>query len=399
MSLNPTPVQTENPRPTDLQVHVASPARHRFLFLDALRGVAALFIVTWHLPGQLLPSILSPTTGGNQWLAVDFFFCLSGFVVAFSYEKRLAEGFSMRDFIAARLIRLYPVYLIGMVLGVLVEIVIQHTVRRPGSSIPSLLGLFAISLFMLPTPLAGISGLATFPLDTPAWSLFLEIIANLVYARMVKWRIANNAILALLSVVAFAILLALVLRGGSLDVGYADANFGLGFARIAYSFSAGILLFRLYRDRAHSLATSTQSGTWIAILLILLLVILLLGSWEFMRSELVRLFIVALCFPAIVFFGAYIRIPHSLTRLCTVLGELSYPFYLLHKPIISLLFARRFITIAVAHPTLKAIGLPLLVAILARAAWWVGERVDLPIRRRLALRYNILTRGPAARSS
>jgi peptidoglycan/LPS O-acetylase OafA/YrhL len=98
---------------TDQALHVVPSKNHRFLFLDALRGIAALLIVLYHAPkylGRALPHY-------SAFLAVDLFFVLSGFVIAFSYENRLLRGLSFRSFVAARLVRLYPVYLLGTVVG------------------------------------------------------------------------------------------------------------------------------------------------------------------------------------------------------------------------------------------------------------------------------------------
>src|SRR5262245_14845562 len=79
--------------------------------LDAMRGVAAIVVVTFHL-GSLLPGA---TTEG--YLAVDFFFALSGYVLARTYDARLEHGMESLDFIRRRIIRLYPLYLIGFSLG------------------------------------------------------------------------------------------------------------------------------------------------------------------------------------------------------------------------------------------------------------------------------------------
>ena len=68
--------------------------RHRFHLLDALRGLAAMLVVTFHTPAQLKYFLNFP----NSFLAVDFFFCLSGFVIAFSYEDRLKQSLSLRNF-------------------------------------------------------------------------------------------------------------------------------------------------------------------------------------------------------------------------------------------------------------------------------------------------------------
>lgn len=83
-------------------------ARRTFHTLDGLRGVAAGTVLIYHFP-----SLWSPASAPSAYLAVDLFFLMSGFVIEHAYGQRLATGLGVRRFLLLRLIRLYPLYLVG----------------------------------------------------------------------------------------------------------------------------------------------------------------------------------------------------------------------------------------------------------------------------------------------
>lgn len=363
------------------QIHVTPPKRHRFLFLDALRGVAALFVVAFHFPQTMTSSLAA-----NGLLAVDFFFCLSGFVIAFSYERRLSETISFKDFAVARLIRLYPIYALGALLGLVVMILVQHLVFHTVSWV-TLSPLVALALFLWPTRLSPLHQPDNYPLNDPSWSLFYEIIANLAYALLIKLRMARTGILLCIVAGSFALLVRALLTGGTLDVGATQGGLYLGFARVSFSFFFGVLLCRLYRRRQPN--PSAHGAHWLLPAGITVALITILNSpASWMRTESFRLVAITLRLPAMVYFGAITRLPSSVTRLATALGELSYPLYLLHMPLVSLMSARRLLRLAPTH-SVSFHGLVLcVIAIFGFAAWWIAEHVDLPIRRALTRRYN-----------
>ena len=167
-------------------LHVTSPESHRFLLLDALRGIASLFIVSFHFPSAMTASIAA-----NGPLAVDFFFCLSGFIIAFSYENRLAKGLSFKDFTVTRMIRLYPIYALGSLVGMLVSGLMRHFVFHYASW-PALSSLLALAIFLWPTRLSPFYDSQNYPLNPPAWSLFCQLAANFAYALLIKLRIART---------------------------------------------------------------------------------------------------------------------------------------------------------------------------------------------------------------
>jgi peptidoglycan/LPS O-acetylase OafA/YrhL len=334
----------------------------------------------------------------NGPLAVDFFFCLSGFVIAFSYEKRLAESISFKDFAVARLIRLYPIYALGSLVGLIFGILAKHFAFHGDwswSSWSPYVSLFTLAIFLWPTRLSSANYSFNYPLNVPAWSLFYGILANLAYALIVKLRLARTPVLLCIVGGSFAFLFANVaVAGGKVDFGSKQVGFGLGFARVAFSFFLGILICRAYRLRKKR-NTEQDSTTWFpSVTITLALMVILISPFSWMRAEGFHLFAVSVFFPALVYYGAIARLPRSFARLSTALGELSYPLYLLHFPLILLMNAHHFQRFGAAHTMLFHCFTPCLILIFAFVSWQVGEHIDLPIRRVLTRLYNSYEQKP-----
>jgi peptidoglycan/LPS O-acetylase OafA/YrhL len=152
-----------------------------FYTLDAMRGVAAICVMFYHFNAWLSPKPLLP----SSYLAVDLFFLLSGFVIAHAYNGRLGGGMTLLTFVRIRLIRLFPVYLIGTGLGLAYFLLRMRL--EPGKPIGLVyLGRETLlSVLMLPQiGKATLPGL--YPFDPAAWSLFLEVLANIAYAAVFR---------------------------------------------------------------------------------------------------------------------------------------------------------------------------------------------------------------------
>ena len=324
----------------------------------------------------------------NGMMAVDFFFCLSGFVIAFSYEKRLADSLSLQDFVVARLIRLYPVYIVGAIVGLFSTTLVHHIAYGSMGGLLNWVITFTLALFIWPTGLSAFHAELNFPLNIPSWSLFYELAANFAYAILIKLRLAGTAIISGISVLSIAAIGLSLLRGGTVDVGNKADTLGIGFARVAFSFAAGIVVFRIYRSNVHK--SEGASAHWLlSALITVAIAVILIGPAEPMRSSAFRLFAIAVCFPVLVYCGALTSLPHSFARISALFGELSYPLYLLHAPLLLPLFSRRVQRFFAQQPALGAASAVLLVATLSVAFWWVGEHIDVPVRRFLTRHYNL----------
>ncbi len=375
----------------DVVAQPTSMERHRFHLLDALRGLAAILVVTFHAPSQLKYFLNFP----NSFLAVDFFFCLSGFVIAFSYEERLKKSLTLRDFVVVRLIRLYPLYALSIIISFVRALNGSHLIQQlhSWSALATLVGM---SILLIPNVLIPAAGTQLFPLNSPAWSLFLELVANVAYGCLFLWRIARVGV-SLLCLTSLGVLTLIAFRYSTLDFGTARQGMSLGFARVGFSFSAGILLFRIFNSRSSRLGgTLSLLGSVVAAGL-LLAALMVSGRWS--SAGLFQLLVVAVVFPALVYLGANCNVPAKITGLCAFLGDMSYPLYILHLPLMLPNIDLGSLRWLKHHQSVWPYILPAYMVFLVVISWWIGHSVDLPVRRRLTTAFKsfVTSRTPSAR--
>lgn len=329
----------------------------RFSSLDGLRGVAALAIVIRHAPAYF---------GGNpfatSYLAVDFFFLLSGFVLAHAYETKFAAGLGWAGFMKQRLLRLYPIYALALVLALGGVIAGTLAGVRLTWALPDLLTATAFNAFFLPGP--AIEGRALFPTNVPAWSLFYELVINLAWA-LVAPRLTTRVLVGVVACFG-AVLIATGVFYGSLDLGWNWPTFLGGLARVAWSFPAGVLIYRLTRN-----ASPIPVPAIIPALLLLLAFVPAPGWYDTLA--------VMLIFPAILLLGSRVR-PGREADFMTFLGMISYPIYALHYTVVTSATA---ILQKVLHVRVEAFapwaGIALL-AVLIAGSWAVEKFYDRPVR-------------------
>lgn len=284
----------------------ATSSHKRFAAMDGLRGVAALAVVLFH----------SYEGGGylvNGPLAVDFFFILSGFVVAFSYEERLRTTMDTKTFIVSRLIRLYPMLLAGAFGGLAIALI--HNATHPADAYPLRAMLVAGGLSLLVLPYLGSNAISerAFDFNPPIWSLFFELAANIVYA--LTWRRLSVPVLIVIVLLGLAGIAWFGPLGGGGKV-----MFHAGIPRVAAGFFGGVLLQKLWRQPRWPRIRSNMP-----LLSLLLLVILCLPFS--IEGILFAPFFIVLC--AMVLAAADAG-PSRLDRVSAFLGETSYPIYLTH---------------------------------------------------------------------
>lgn len=327
--------------------------KRRFQTLEGLRGVAALVIFAAHSPDGTIDALLPV-----RYLGVDFFFLLSGFVLAHAYGAKLSDrSMSAREFMLRRYIRLWPLYLLGTAAGVLVAIRDQWSVPDiVVSALCAVMFLPVLSTRFSPDPHA------VFPLNSPAWSLFFELVANLAYALIAPF-LRRTLLVGILAFGAAALIWAKHAQG-ALTGGVLIENFGMGFARVMWSFFAGVAVYRIWRWRP---ASGIPPLLCVAALVALLAIPL-------------ELLWVLLGFPLLVYMAASAEPKGWQIPLFANLGVVSYGLYAVHQPVIYLVHG--FIPIDSIWITLTlAVVLSLVVIGLDR--WW-----DRPMRtfleRRLA---------------
>lgn len=302
-----------------------STAPTRFVTLDAMRGIAALAVMVHHFTIHSSSSLL-PGAG----VAVDLFFCLSGFVIAHSYLERLQGSMSIGEFLARRLVRLYPMFLCGLALGsvaLLAKVAAGQTslgFAQAGTAIVAnalYLPYWAdfhvqIGVDKVPSP--------AFPTNDPAWSLFFELGANIVFAVVVALAIGGRRLPHVVLTVLGALgLLWWMQATGRPAPGWGVANLLGGVPRVAWGFFAGVVVWFAFRRYGTKLPAIQP--LWLLVLVPLLFVKGSARAWVFTTLLLV---------PAFVLLGAASAAARGrLQAAGEYLGWISYPVYCLHFPI------------------------------------------------------------------
>ena len=301
-------------------LHTPPPSKPHFLVLDGLRGVAALAIVVFHFMEWVFTDPVQNFIG-HGFLAVDFFFCLSGFVIGYAYDSRL-PAMGLKAFFTARFIRLHPLVILGSVLGLLALFLDPFASHAAGYSAGRMVLLFLTSLFLIPFPAMPERSFNLFSLNAPAWSLFWEYVATLFYALLLH-RAGRRILLFLLPFAAAALLL-VGYRSGNLLGGWSRDTFWDGGVRIAYSFLAGLVLFR------YNWVIKNRLG-FAGLSLLLLAAFLAPGPWWNWLAECIT---VLVYFPLLVSLGAGASLSTQWKKLCVFSGKISYPLYMTHYAVI-----------------------------------------------------------------
>ena len=295
----------------------ASEAKERYRTLDAMRGLAALAVAAYHFQQR---------TGNGSiagYLAVDLFFVLSGFVVALNYTDRFAMGLTVRRFVELRMIRLLPLYALGMTLG-LTKLLVGFMLHiAPAAALGSVPCAAAFGIAMLPDPCSP----ELFPLNGPSWSLLFELAINIAFA-ILLWR-ATRLVLASLMAVSAIYLLWRVGSPDYFNLGWAWHNLDGGIARTVYSFCAGVVLFRI-------LPPKRPKPGLVALIPVSAVIGILIFAGNTSHRAMVEIIIVCMVFPAFIASGCLFDIPGpAIRRLSGFLGDLSYPVYSIHWPLVT----------------------------------------------------------------
>lgn len=367
-----------------------SDSKPHYELLDGLRGVAALLVVWYHLFEAFATSPVDQRFN-HGYLAVDFFFLLSGFVIGYAYDERWGRGLRMRDFIRRRLIRLHPMVVLGALLGA-AAFFVQGSVRWNGEPVSTGMVLAALlcGLLLIPAwPGAGheVRGNGEmYPLNGPGWSLFFEYLGNLLYMLLLR-RLPTRWLTLLVALTGAALAAFAIgdLSGyGHLGVGWtlAGSNFPGGMLRLLFAFPAGLLLARRFRP------VRIRGAFWLCSLsLAVLLAMPYVGSEQnHLFNGLYDTLSTLLLFPLLLWLGASGHATDAATaRICGFLGDISYPLYMVHYPSMYLFYAwvwNHGYTFSEVWPVAAA-----LFAGNILLAWFVLKIYDEPLRRLLTARF------------
>ncbi len=310
-------------------------SKPHYPILDGLRGVAAIMVVAFHLCEAHAVNRFEQLIN-HGYLAVDFFFLLSGFVIGYAYDDRWVT-MSVGSFLKRRLIRLQPMVVMGMIVGA-VCFYFQDSVLWPGiHAVPVwkmlLVMLIGFTLIPVTTSLDIRGWQEMHPLDGPGWSLFFEYIANILYALFV--RRFSKFLLGILVMLSGGFLIYYLVAGPNGDVigGWSleSPQFRIGFTRVMYHFFAGLLLFRDAK-----VTVVKNAFFWSSLLLIIVFSLPRFGdSNHLWWNGLYESVSIILVFPFIVYLGASGNLHSKFSaKICKFLGEISYPIYITHYPLI-----------------------------------------------------------------
>ena len=354
-----------------------------FATLDGIRGIAAIMVVAFHAAPLFGKGIVQ-----EEFLAVDIFFVLSGVVIANAYEHRLRSGLSVLSFAKLRLIRLYPLYILGTAirLAAIGAGLIIVGADPAGNGLQLAAPLF-FALLLLPDPFSD----WVFPLNPPAWSLFFELSGNIAYASAFRF-LTCRVLVVIIAVSALG--LAAILHFGpqhDLHVGWTTENLSGGFFRVGYSFFAGVLLYRMFASRN---APGEEGRRAFVPWVILGLVAILLGAKpEPVIRPYYEFAAVILLFPAIIYSALLFEPAGVSRRVCKFLGAASYAVYAIHVPLYWLISG---MTTRILHFPAKS-GAPwaglFFVVLLLAVCWALDTFCDRPLRRFLVAhgRFEIAT--------
>ena len=302
------------------------PQKPHYEILDGLRGVAALIVVVFHLfeiyavdPLYVVPIV------NHGYLAVDFFFVLSGFVIGYAYDDRWG-WMTLWDFCKRRIIRLQPMVVVGAVIGGLCFYFGAGKMFPHIGEVPvwqMLLVMLAGCLLIPTTAAIRQPWHEMFPLNGPSWSLFFEYIGNFLYATVVR-RFSKRVLIAFVAAAGVALLWMTVGGSdGSVLGGHelTGRHFGIGMIRLLYPFFCGLLLFRLGR------LIRLRGGFWICslVLAVILFFPRLGGEEQLWINGLYESLSILFVFPLIVLAGAGSPITGRVSvGICKFLGEISF---------------------------------------------------------------------------
>ena len=316
-------------------------SKPHYALLDGLRGVAALMVVWYHVFEGFQFASQSPIIDSinHGYLAVDFFFILSGFVIGYAYDDRWNKTLTMGEFFRRRLIRLHPMVVMGAAIGTLSFFATgmerwDHTHSTIGLTLLA----FVCSALMLPAlpgmPREVRGNGEMFPLNGPCWSLFFEYIGNIVYALVL--RRFSTRVLALVATILSTCLAWFAITDasgyGSIGVGWTvDAiNLYGGALRMLCPLTLGLLLSRIFKP------VKVRGAFWIcaAVLIALLYVPYLTGGERVSLNGVFETITIVIIFPAIVWLAASGKTTDRLSsKVCQFLGEISFPLYIVHYPL------------------------------------------------------------------
>lgn len=319
-----------------------SDSKPHYALLDGLRGVAAMLVVWYHVFEGFQFAGNKPVIDfiNHGYLAVDFFFMLSGFVIGYAYDDRWGKSLTMGGFFRRRLIRLHPMVMLGALIGA-ISFLLTGMERWDGTHSTMLLTLTALvcSWLMIPA-LPGMQrdvrgNGEMFPLNGPCWSLFFEYIGNILYAIIIR-RLSTRTLAWLTALLCCALTWFAVTNQsgyGSIGVGWTldTTNLLGGTLRMLCPFTIGMLMSRVFKP-----IKNVHGAFWACSLILIGIfhVPFVDGGSPMSLNGIFEAVCIIGVFPIIVWLGASgTTTDNTSRRICRFLGDISFPLYIVHYPL------------------------------------------------------------------
>ncbi|WP_068473355.1 acyltransferase family protein [Saccharicrinis aurantiacus] len=287
--------------------------------LDGLRGIAALVVLFFHYTEAIYGEDYETNFIGHGFMAVDFFFILSGFVVAYAYDHRMKQ-IGMKRFFINRLIRLHPMVIIGTLVGLAFYLLnpYHNTLLEAGAgniTIATIGGVLMLPSVDLPYCWGSI-----FPFNSPQWSLLSEYFISIIYA-IFLCRIGKKS-LAFVGVACIAWFSYTAYQAGWINLGWDFKTMWGGFPRVCMTFISGMLIFRFNMIIKH------KFSIWLPLLIMII-------AFTFPHKDndwITEIILIGAVLPLVVSIGAgcELKANTKLATVCNFLGRLSYPLYTTH---------------------------------------------------------------------
>ena len=364
-------------------------SKPHYALLDGLRGVVALLVVWYHVFEGFQFAGNKPVIDfiNHGYLAVDFFFILSGFVVGYAYDNRWGKTLTLGGFFRRRLIHLQPMVCMGALIGA-ASFLLSGMERWDGTHATLWLTFlaFVCGCLMLPAlpgmPREVRGNGEMFPLNGPCWSLFFEYVGNIVYALFIR-RLSTR----LLAVLSFALCCALAWFAVTAQSGYGSIGVGWtvdrtnilgGSLRMLCPFTMGLLLSRIFKPIHYARGAFWTSA---ALLLIIFHVPYIHSDGALSLNGIFEAACIIAVFPLVVWYAASGKTTDiASTRICRFLGDISFPLYIVHYP---LMYAFYMWLIKTRQYTLYETWPAALAVVTASIilAWLCLKLYDMPVRK------------------
>jgi peptidoglycan/LPS O-acetylase OafA/YrhL len=294
----------------------AMASKPHYEVLDGIRGVAAIWVLGYHIAEKVFPDFTTNPMGHGPFV-VDLFFCMSGFVIGYAYDDRIGK-IGAGAFLRNRFIRLHPMVILGSVLGLLGYIFDPYVNGIALAGWGKTMLAFFCSILMVPSPILEARYGSLFPLNVAAWTLFMEYLITLGYAFFLA-KIRRVWMIPMLFVAAIW-LGYYCYSSGFLIGGWDDKTYLTGLARVSYSFLAGLCVYRF------KLVIKNRLGFPLITFVMLCFFLIPHSTGDWVIESGVVIFI----FPAIVALAAGATVQGRLRTVAIFLGRLSFPLYMTH---------------------------------------------------------------------